>query len=95
MFNRILVPLDGSALATGVLPHVVALAQALGSNLTLLRMLEGQATPGGAVNPIEWQLGKAEAHAYLNALAAQMDEQMDRPPHLQLLDGSAAQGIID
>lgn len=95
MFNRILVPLDGSALATGVLPHVVALAQALGSNLTLLRMLEGQATPRGAVNPIEWQLGKAEAHAYLNALAAQMDEQMDRPPHLQLLDGSAAQGIID
>lgn len=33
MFYNILVPLDGSALATGVLPHVVAFTQALGANL--------------------------------------------------------------
>lgn len=64
MFHQILVPLDGSVLATRVLPHVLALAQALGSNLTLLRVLEGEAALDG-VMPTNWQLHKAEAHAYL------------------------------
>lgn len=93
MFNQILVPLDGSALATSVLPHAVALAQALGSNLTLLRVLEEQAETNA--NRTDWQLHKAEARAALTTLGARIDEQMDRPPHLQLLTGSAAQSIID
>jgi nucleotide-binding universal stress UspA family protein len=95
VLNRILVPLDGSALATGILPHVVAMTQALGSNLTLLRVLEGYDAPGGAVNPIDWQLHKMEAQAYLNALSVRLGQRMERPSNLQILEGSAAKGIID
>jgi nucleotide-binding universal stress UspA family protein len=95
VFDKILVPLDGSALATCVLPHVAAMAHALGSNLTLLRVLEGYDSPGGAVNPVDWQLHKAEAQSYLKALSSGGDEQMDRPPTLQMLEGPAAQGIIE
>lgn len=94
MLNQILVPLDGSALATSVLPHVVALVQVLGSNLTLLRVLEERPTPDVA-KLTDWQLHKTEAGAYLNTLGAYVEEQIDRPPHLQLLEGAAVQGIID
>jgi nucleotide-binding universal stress UspA family protein len=95
MVNKILVPLDGSALATCVLPHVIAMTQALDSNLTLLRILEGYDAPAGAVCPVDWQLHKMEAQAYLNALGVRLEQQMERPPTLQMLEGPAAQGIID
>src|SRR2546425_155939 len=38
MYARILVPLDGSERAEGVLPHVQALAEKFGSTITLLRV---------------------------------------------------------
>ncbi len=39
MFKKILVPLDGSALSKGVLPHVRALAACCGSEIVLLRVI--------------------------------------------------------
>ena len=41
-FNRILVPLDGSALAEQVLPRAVALAKLQGAEITLLHVLPSQ-----------------------------------------------------
>lgn len=95
MFNEILVPLDGSALATCVLPHVVAMTKALGSNLTLLRVLEGYDAPGRAINPVDWHLHKAEAQSYLNTLGLRVDEAIDRPATQQMVEGPAAQGVIE
>jgi len=40
MFERILVPLDGSPLAEGILPYVKALAKGLGSQVTLQHVVE-------------------------------------------------------
>jgi nucleotide-binding universal stress UspA family protein len=40
-FRHILVPLDGSALAEQILPHAVAMADHDGTELTLLRVVEG------------------------------------------------------
>lgn len=37
-FRRILVPLDGSPLADGILPYVIALARSVGSEVSLLRV---------------------------------------------------------
>ncbi len=45
MFKRIVVPLDGSPLAEAILPQVVALAQALRSELILLRVAFVHAFP--------------------------------------------------
>ena len=39
-----LVPLDGSSLAEGILPHIVPLCQAWGAELTLLQMIEPDRT---------------------------------------------------
>ena len=38
MYRRILVPLDGSPLAEGVLPHVQELARSIGAEVVLLRV---------------------------------------------------------
>lgn len=53
MFTKILVPLDGSEIATRVIPRVIELAMAFKSKVTLLHVcysgvgaLVGQATPG-------------------------------------------------
>ena len=48
-FNRILVPLDGSALAEQVLPCAVALAKLHGAEITLLHVLPSQAFAGRTV----------------------------------------------
>lgn len=95
MFKKILVPMDGSALATCVLPHVVAIAQAMDSNITLLHVLESRDAPDSAVNPVDWQLCKMEAQAYLNALGAQVGQCLARLPSLQIAEGPAAERIIE
>jgi nucleotide-binding universal stress UspA family protein len=66
-FARILVPLDGSALAEAVMPAACSLAKRLGATLLLLHVLEQQ--PPAAVHG-EPHLGDAdEALAYLERQA--------------------------
>lgn len=95
MVKKILVPLDGSALATCVLPHVVAIAQAMDVHITLLHVLESHNVPAGAVNPVDWQLYKAEAQTYLNALGDQLGQCLTQLPSLQITEGLVAEHIID
>ena len=40
MYKRVLLPLDGSALAEQALPHAIAQAERFGAELILLRVLE-------------------------------------------------------
>lgn len=94
MLDKILVPLDGSELATCILPQVVAIAQALGSNITLLHILEQQMAWAGIVNPTAWQLHKIEAQSSLDALGAQLSHGPTQPPRLAMLEGRMAESII-
>jgi nucleotide-binding universal stress UspA family protein len=75
MFDPILVPLDGSLLAEGVLPHVVAVARAFESKVVLLRVLgQNQALePAQSVDPLNWYMDKTEAQLYLETIAAQFE----------------------
>lgn len=63
MFRHILVPLDGSALAERVLPHVTAFARLDDARVTVARVLEPP-TPSDrsrSVDPVEWELARIEA----------------------------------
>ena len=53
MFNKILVPLDGSQLAECVLPHVYALARSNDAAIILLHVVEQNKSPdqGQPVDP--------------------------------------------
>lgn len=95
MLDKILVPLDGSALAACVLPHVMAMTRALGAKITLLRVLNGDDAPAGVVDPVDWQLRKIEAQSYLQAHSARLGQWMAQPPTMQVLEGSAAKSIVE
>ncbi|HLH23710.1 MAG TPA: universal stress protein [Chloroflexota bacterium] len=51
MYQRILVPLDGSALSEAALPHAQGLAAKLGASLLLLRVANVSATIMAATGP--------------------------------------------
>jgi nucleotide-binding universal stress UspA family protein len=90
--DHILVPLDGSSLAEGVLPHVVALARVLDAPVTLLRVVESE--PGsGAVDPLAWQIRKTEADAYLSNVATRL-QALDLEVTTETVEGQPAERIV-
>src|SRR6266568_9612595 len=74
MLKRLLVPLDGSAYAECVLPHVVALAQAFGSEVVFLQVMDRAqlGDPTRAVDPLQWYVEKTEATLYLKSVVARL-----------------------
>lgn len=74
MFNRILVPLDGSTLAERVIPHAEQFARIFGSSIMLLQVLDPTSfhENPSAVDPLSWQIRKAEADMYMQGIAARI-----------------------
>jgi nucleotide-binding universal stress UspA family protein len=95
MLESILVPLDGSTLAECVLPHVVALADAFGSQVVLLRVLDQHQSAESihTVDPLTWQLNKTEADLYLDSVRARLQE-AGLQVQTELLEGPAAENIV-
>lgn len=96
MLEHILLPLDGSSLAELVLPHALALSEAFKSKLTLLRVVhrEMAANQPGMINPIEWQMRKSEAEAYLKSVQSQLANENVKS-EVRIIEGSPAQQIIE
>ena len=90
MIDRVLVPLDGSALAEQSLPHALAVARAFGAEVILLRVLGSQVAP---VNGAEFRLRKAEAGAYLAAVAGRVAGEGITLSHTVLV-GNAPEQIL-
>jgi len=67
MFNHIIIPLDGSALAETVLPTAVYLAAALNSKVTLLHIIEKDASP--VIHGDRHLTTPLEARSYLEDVA--------------------------
>jgi nucleotide-binding universal stress UspA family protein len=78
MFNRILVPLDGSTLAERALPHAEQFARIFGSSIILLRVLDPASfhENSNPVDPLSWQIRKAEADVYMDGVAARLREKL-------------------
>lgn len=70
MFDRFLVPLDGSSLAEAVLPLVESLAMTCGASVLLLHVLERDAP--SAIHGDRHLRSAEEASRYLDALAARL-----------------------
>lgn len=95
MFNHILVPLDESALAECVLPHVVALALHASTRVSLLSVLDphcifGQVQP---TDPLEWHLSKAELARYLEGVKQRL-QAAGLDVAAEMHGGEAASSII-
>jgi nucleotide-binding universal stress UspA family protein len=108
MFTRILVPLDGSSLAEGAIPHAELFARIFGSNIFLLQVLDPTSyhEMPNTVDPLRWQLRKAEAEAYMQGIAHRVrknlgekfmvaeDEKKSRVDYF-VREGKAAENIVD
>lgn len=96
MFAKILVPLDRSSLAECVLPHAITLAQGLDAQLILLHVLSlpNKQDQLRAVDPLEWQLRRAEAESYLQGVCLRVKE-AGVPCETRVQDGDAAEQIVD
>jgi nucleotide-binding universal stress UspA family protein len=94
--ERITVPLDGSGLAAEVLPLARQLAEKLGSNLRLIRVvqppaaLETEAIGSLAVNVIESQ--RLMASLYLEEVRLELET--SQPVETEVLEGPPAEAIL-
>ncbi len=96
MLKHILVPLDGSSTAEGVLPHVHAFARAFDAHVTLVHVVDP--TPvtelSARVAPMSWHIRKSEMHAYLDSIAAHLLPQGNKID-VVLLEGRVVESIAD
>jgi nucleotide-binding universal stress UspA family protein len=98
MINHILIPLDGSALAECVLPHVLTIARGTDAHVTLLHVLDLphsiSIVDKPVVDPLEWHLRKQEAEEYLDQIADKL-----RSSNLNvksaIMEGLPAECVID
>jgi nucleotide-binding universal stress UspA family protein len=95
VFTRILITLDGSKLAERALPHALHIANVFRSKVFLLQVLE----PGGKhdetapIDPLSWQIQKAESELYLKSL--QNETQKIYPQvEYQILEGKTSEAIL-
>jgi len=95
MFDRILLPLDRSALAECVLPHAIAIARAFGSHVTLLHVMDTprEARWRRAMDPLNWQIRKAEATTYLHEVELRL-QAVGLLTETHILEGFAAEQVI-
>ena len=95
MFDRILLPLDRSALAECVLPHAIAIARAFDSQVTLLHVMDTprEARWRRAMDPLNWQIRKAEATTYLHEVELRL-QAAGLLTEMHILEGFAAEQII-
>lgn len=93
MFEKILVPVDGSPLAASALPYALAVARDHAS-ITLMRVVDSS-LPSGLTNPIDWQLQRTEDSAYLDELAAQYANVGNVTFEKVVQGGGAAERILE
>lgn len=92
--GKILVPLDGSALAETALPKAIELAQDSGAKVELLRAVEAHTLPG--VDPTEAQIKVVkEGEEYLAEAAARLKANGVKGVETSVWYGPAAYAIVE
>jgi nucleotide-binding universal stress UspA family protein len=92
--GKILIPLDGSALAEAVLPRAVELARDSGAKVELLRAVEAHTIPG--VDPTAAQIKVVEeGEAYLRDVAGRLKAEGVKSVETSVWYGPAAYAIVE
>lgn len=94
MIRKILVPLDGSAMAEAALPQAIAVARACQAEIVLVRVLDANGgRPGGLADSVSWRLARSEAGSYLEGVGAKLREQ-GVSARRSVAEGDAAEEIL-
>ena len=96
VINHILVPLDGSALAECVLPHIEAIAPVTNARITLIHVLEhpDQVNASLPIDPVGWHMQKQESQAYLDKIVERLQKAGLNAEYV-ILEGKPAESIIE
>jgi nucleotide-binding universal stress UspA family protein len=99
MYQKILVPLDGSILAEQALPQAVALATAFAGEIHLVQVVTNYMSPPYGV---EYTSGETfrdvalrEAHEYLKHIQHRLEALYAGPIHMKVIEGQVAENVID
>jgi len=95
--RHVLVPLDGSPLAECALPWAVAVAQALGARMTLLRVLERPGISEATSHhhdAVDWEMRRAEARSQLSGIDRGLKGR-GLTATVELMEGRPAEQIIN
>jgi nucleotide-binding universal stress UspA family protein len=92
MFDRILVPLDGSLLAERAIPHAEIFSRIFGSTIILLQILDPTSYHENleSVDPLSWQIRKTEADLYMSGIATRIRQDLLKNSQDQDSDGKVA-----
>ncbi len=98
MYTKILVPLDGSALAERALPHAGEIARATGAEVILMQVVRAPLgdTPeaGQEEENKAFQVAVAEARTYLGKTSEKLVGEWNARVRPEILEGSPAEGIL-
>jgi nucleotide-binding universal stress UspA family protein len=92
--HRILVCVDRSKSADACLAYSIVLARALGSDLTLVHVMQPH-TSGPHSDALDWEIARQEARAYLEHLEQDAVRALGRPASIRLEQGRAAERIVE
>jgi nucleotide-binding universal stress UspA family protein len=99
MYQKLLVPLDGSSLAEQALPQAVALATAFDGELHLVQVVTNYMSPPYGV---EYAMGETfrdvairEAHEYLKRIQHRLESLYAGPIRTKVIEGLVAENVID
>jgi nucleotide-binding universal stress UspA family protein len=108
MFEKILLPLDGSAMAERSIPHAVEFARIFKSKILVFHVMESETSAERIVHtePLNWQLHKAKTELYLHKIANQIRSSLSLPEledesdcedrvTVTILEGKVAESIVD
>ncbi len=90
--RNVIACVDRSEHAAKIVPHAIAIANALGLPVTLLQVLEMQSAGDLRPDPIEWDLRRQEARNALKRLADARGDDAERI-EAELVDGQTADEI--
>ncbi len=98
MYKRILIPLDGSTLSNGILPHAEVIAKAMDSELILLYVIPGT-VPEFAVQSVTpainiYHEAESEMKIYLKRECSKLEKKGLRATYL-IREGTVAETILE
>lgn len=94
MFERILVPLDGSPTAELILPQIARILNREDSEIILLRVIDTPDAPGMVLDDGIWNCEREAATKYVHDLALRLGKKTPKV-HARIADGRAADVILE
>ena len=86
--------IDTTPASRQIIPHALAITNALGATLTMVHVIEAPPADQGPSDPVAWELRRREAQAHVDALARE-DAGNNEKVTTRILEGHSAEQIAE